>query len=383
MIYLKINTVNLFGFVIVNARHKSLLRNAKVIGCDTIIAFRPENIFYMTGFWGEAAVVLQKAHDPIIVAPELEALRASSDSGGYRVVTAERGMRGLATSAARVAKKEDRGSKHKAMVCTDCQDYQTMQYLKKAVPKITQTQEPFYTSRIVKDDSEIKILKKASKIIDNLFDACCNKMQAGQRETDLQAFLMAEAAGQGAFDVGYASTLNPLIVAGGPNGALPHAQVSQRRLKRGDLVVVDLTLRCDGYVSDATRTFAVGSSPSAEAQRVYDIVRESQRLGVKRARAGTACSIVDDACRSYIAQQGYEKYFIHSTGHGIGLEVHEMPAVSKGISTPLKTGMAITVEPGIYIPEKFGVRIEDSLVIRKPGSSAMVMHRFTKELVTV
>lgn len=362
-----------------NARHKSLLKNAKAAGFDTVIAFRPENIFYMTGFWGEAAAILQEARNPVIVAPELEASRARSDSGGCEVVTAERGMRGLAKSAARVAKTDKSG---KAIVCTDCQDYQTMQYLKKAVPGITQTQDPFYASRIIKDDSEIKILKKASRIIDNLFDACCNKMQVGQRETDLQAFLMAKAAGLGAFDVGYASTLNPLIIAGGPNGALPHAQVSRRRFKKGDLVVVDLTLRCDGYVSDATRTFAVGT-PNTEAQQVYDIVRESQRLGIKGARAGASCSTVDEACRSYIAQQGYEKYFIHSTGHGIGLEVHEMPAVSRGIPTTLKAGMAITVEPGIYIPEKFGVRIEDSLVIRKPGSAAGVMHRFTKDLIIV
>lgn len=363
------------------ARHGSLLKSAGRMKFDTLIAFRPENISYMTGFWGEAAAVLQRGQKPVIVSPELEAARAESESGGCEVVVAERGMRGIASTAARVARagRRDGG----AAACTDCRDYRTMTYLKRAVPKIVQTEEPFDASRMVKDRSEIAVLRRASRIIDCLFEVCSQRMRAGQRESELQAVLMAEAAAQGAFDVGYSSTLNPLIVAGGPNGALPHAQVSQRKFRRGDMVVVDLTLRHRGYVSDATRTFAVGRPASEEAQNVYGIVRESQRLGLGAARAGTACGSVDDACRSYIEQQGYGRYFVHSTGHGVGLEVHELPAVSRNVATRLRRGMAITVEPGIYLPGRFGVRIEDSLVIRGPGQAPDVLHRFTKDLVTV
>lgn len=364
------------------ARYGSLLRSAGRMKFDTLIAFRPENISYMTGFWGEAAAVLQRGQKPVIVSPELEAARAESESGGCEVVVAERGMRGLASTAARVARAGRREGAG-AGACTDCRDYQTMTYLKRAVPKIVQTEEPFDASRMVKDPSEIAVLRKASRIIDCLFEVCSQKMRAGQRESELQAVLMAEAAAQGAFDVGYSSTLNPLIIAGGPNGALPHAQVSRRRFRRGDMVVVDLTLRYKGYVSDATRTFAVGRPASGEAQDVYDIVRESQRLGLAAARAGAACGSVDAVCRSYIERQGYGRYFVHSTGHGIGLEVHELPAVSRNVATRLRRGMAITVEPGIYLPGRFGVRIEDSLVIRGPGQAPGVLHRFTKDLVTV
>ena len=234
---------------------------------------------------------------------------------------------------------------------------------------------------MAKDQSEIRSLRRTSKIIDHLFEVCSQKLRAGQRESEMQAILMAEAASREAFDVGYASVLNPLIVAGGPNGALPHAQVSRRRFRRGDLVVVDLTLRHMGYVSDATRTFAVGN-PGAEARDAYQTVRESQRLGLAKARAGVACGSVDDACRSYIVQAGHGEHFIHSTGHGVGLEVHEAPAVSRGSKTRLQEGMAITVEPGIYVPDRFGIRIEDSLVVRGSGPPA-VLHRFTKELVSV
>ena len=366
-----------------NSRHRLLLRHAAKAGCDTMVAFRPENIFYMTGFWGEAIAILQKGGaSPVIVAPELEASRAEAESGGScKVVVAERGMRGLAASAAGIIRKSRKRGGSGGGVCTDCRDYGTMTYLKRAVPGLCHTEEPFNASRVAKDQSEIRSLRRTSKIIDHLFEVCSQKLRVGQRESEMQAILMAEAASREAFDVGYASVLNPLIVAGGPNGALPHAQVSRRRFRRGDLVVVDLTLRHMGYVSDATRTFAVGN-PGAEARDAYQTVRESQRLGLARARAGVACGSVDDACRSYITQAGHGAHFIHSTGHGVGLEVHEAPAVSRGSKTRLREGMAITVEPGIYVPGRFGIRIEDSLVVRGSGPPA-VLHRFTKELVSV
>lgn len=360
-----------------NTRHNSLLKHAGKIDCDTLITFRPENIFYMTGFWGEAAAILQKNSPAIIIAPELEAFRAASDSKNSEIIIAERSISGLAASAAKIAKTIHNNG---AGICTDCTDFQTMTYLKQKLSKIKQTQEPFYAARMIKDASEIRILKKASKIIDNLFETCANKLRIGQKESDMQSILMAEASIQGAFDVGYSSTLNPLIIAGGPNGALPHAQVSQRKFKKGDLVVVDLTLRYRGYVSDSTRTFAMGRV-SKEARNIYDIVYESQQSGLYAVRAGVSCNAIDAACRSYIESCGYEKYFIHSTGHGIGLEVHELPAVSRKISTKLKKGMAITIEPGIYIPGKFGVRIEDSLLVQKSGP--LLLHKFTKKLINV
>ena len=190
---------------------------------------------------------------------------------------------------------------------------------------------------------------------------------------------MAFAIEQQMFDTGYKSTLNPLIIAGGPNGALPHAQVTQRKFRKGDLVVVDLTLRYKGYVSDSTRTFAIGkiSQPTKEA---YEIVKESQNLGLKAVKPNVKCKDVDFACRKYIENKNYGKYFIHSTGHGIGLEVHEAPTVSFQSETQLDKNMAITIEPGIYIPNKFGIRIEDSLIVKQ---KPIVMHKFTKDLVTI
>jgi Xaa-Pro aminopeptidase/Xaa-Pro dipeptidase len=351
-------------------RRKNLLRHAQKIDCDTLVTFEPENLFYMTGFWGEAIGLLEKNGKTTIIAPELEVGRAKDESEDCNVITAERGSGLISTLIQKIKKNH---------VCTDCQNYSTMLSLKKSISHIKSTTEPFYNARIIKDEKEIKILKKASKIIDEMFSICSNKMKIGQKESELQTILMTYAMEQEMFDTGYKSTLNPLIIAGGPNGALPHAQVSQRKFKKGDLVVTDLTLRYKGYVSDATRTFALGKI-SSQANEAYEIVKESQKLGLKSIKPNIDCKDVDSACRKYIEEKNFGQYFIHSTGHGIGLEVHEFPTISYRSNTKLKENMAITVEPGIYIENKFGIRIEDSLIVK---NRPIIMHKFTKDLLTI
>jgi Xaa-Pro aminopeptidase/Xaa-Pro dipeptidase len=354
----------------VKERRKKLLKFAKKVNCDTLVTFEPENLFYLTGFWGEAIGLLEKNGNTTIIAPELEVGRAIAESQDCNVITGERGIGLLSTLISKIKKNK---------VCTDCNDYSLMTSLKKSIPKIISSTEPFYNSRIIKDENEIKILKKGSKIIDEMFEICTKKMKVGQKESELQAILMGYAIEQGMFDTGYKSTLNPLIIAGGPNGALPHAQVTQRKFKKGDLVVVDLTLRYKGYVSDSTRTFAMGKIPK-QANEAYEIVKQSQELGLQATKPNANCKDVDSACRKFIEEKNYGKYFIHSTGHGIGLEVHEVPTVSYRSETKLKENMAITVEPGIYIPNKFGIRIEDSLIVKQ---KPVIMHKFTKDLVTI
>ncbi|MDH3610206.1 MAG: aminopeptidase P family protein [Nitrosopumilus sp.] len=351
-------------------RRKNLLKFGKQIDCDTLVTFEPENLFYMTGFWGEAIGILEKGGNTTIIAPELEVGRAKEESENCDVITGERGV-GLISSLVSKIKKNK--------ICTDCNDFSIMTSLKKSIPKIKSSTEPFYNSRIIKDEKEIQILKKGSKIIDEMFDICSKKMKIGQKESELQTILMSYALNQQMFDTGYKSTLNPLIIAGGPNGALPHAQVTQRKFKKGDLVVVDLTLRYKGYVSDSTRTFAMGKI-SQQANDAYEIVKESQELGLRAVKPKVNCKDVDFACRKFIDDKNYGKYFIHSTGHGIGLEVHEVPNVSYRSETKLEENMAITVEPGIYIQNKFGIRIEDSLIVKQ---KPIVMHKFTKDLLTI
>ncbi|MGI0062024.1 MAG: M24 family metallopeptidase [Nitrosotalea sp.] len=350
-----------------NQRRKNLLKYCNDLGYDSLVAFEPENLFYMTGFWGEAIGILDK-NGCTIVSPELEMGRAKEESTDCNVVKSERGKGSLATLIKILGKNK---------VCIDSDSYNIVESLKRSLPDVKSSTDPFYRAREVKDSQEILVLKKASSILDKMYEVCVDKMTIGQSEAQLQTLLMQFAMEQEMFATGYKSTLNPLIIAGGPNSSLPHAQVTNRKFKNGDMVVVDLTLRYKGYVSDATRTFGLGSV-SAEAKKVYEIVRQSQQAGLEAVKPNVSCKSVDDACRQIIEKKKYGKYFIHSTGHGIGLEVHELPNLGPSSKAILSKNMAVTVEPGIYIPKKFGVRIEDSVIV---GNKVEVMHKFTKELI--
>ena len=351
-------------------RRANLLNHAKQAGCTAVTAFEPENVFYLTGFWGEAIAVLSDDGTKLI-APRLEFSRAEKVSIDCQVIPTERGSELVSTFATEL---------HGLEACTDCSDYSTVESVRKHGATVEVNTEPFFQARRIKDDGELKVITKSARILDKLYEICSIEIKAGVSELELQAELIYEAMKMGANPPSYKSTLNPLIIAGGPNGSLPHAEVTRRKFRSGDLIVVDLTLRHAGYIADATRTFALDSS-TGEMKKVYDIVLKSQAAGLKAARSGSTCGDVDAACRDLIDGQGYEKLFIHSTGHGIGLDVHEPPWIRMKNIEELKENMAITVEPGIYLENKFGVRIEDSIVVTSNGPR--ILNRFTKELITL
>ena len=158
----------------------------------------------------------------------------------------------------------------------------------------------------------------------------------------------------------------PSIIASGPNGSKPHAEVTDRVFEDGDLVTVDFGVTLGGFASDMTRTFMLGS-PLETQRSIYESVKRSQAAGVAATRAGVACAAVDAVCRELIEKDGYGDYFIHTTGHGVGAEVHEDPRLGKNSDAVLEAGMVVTIEPGIYIEGLGGVRIEDTVVVTKAG----------------
>jgi len=218
----------------------------------------------------------------------------------------------------------------------------------------------------VKTAEEIRHVKKAADIAAKVYAEVLKIVRPGMRETEVAmeiSYLGKKFGSEGdAFDI---------IVASGPRGALPHGRASSRKIKNHELVTLDFGCIHNGFNSDMTRTFAVGT-PSAEAQKIYDIVLRSEQMGVRAARPGMTGKELDDVCRDEIVAAGYGEAFGHSTGHGLGIEVHEGPAVSfRGENQVLREGMIVTIEPGIYLPGRCGVRIEDDVAITASGRKVL------------
>jgi Xaa-Pro aminopeptidase len=227
--------------------------------------------------------------------------------------------------------------------------------------------------RLIKTPSEIKILKEAADIADAAFKHILDFIRPGKTElevsNELEFFMRKAGATSSSFDI---------IVASGYRGALPHGVASDKVIENGDFVTLDFGAYYKGFISDITRTVAVGE-PSAKLKEIYDVVLEAQLRGMAGIKPGMTGKEADALTREYITEKGYGEYFGHSTGHGIGLEVHEGPALSSKSDFILEPGMLVTVEPGIYIPGLGGVRIEDDTQITETGNETLT--HSTKELI--
>jgi Xaa-Pro aminopeptidase len=217
--------------------------------------------------------------------------------------------------------------------------------------------------RIRKDAGEVEALRLVSESADRAYARILGRPFAGRTEREIGADLAELLRGEGHEEVGFT------IVASGPNGASPHHETGDRRIVDGDAVVLDFGGAMRGYRSDITRTVRVGRSGGRDEQKVHDIVRRAQEAGYAAARNDASAESVDAAARGVIDDAGYGEFFIHRTGHGIGLDGHEHPYLVRGNNETLKPGMAFSIEPGIYIPGRFGVRIEDIAVIDDDGSA--------------
>lgn len=219
--------------------------------------------------------------------------------------------------------------------------------------------------RMKKSPEELEVLKAAAKIADDAFEHICSYIKAGMTElevsNELEFFMRSQGATSSSFDI---------IVASGLRSALPHGVASDKKIESGDLITLDFGALYNGYVSDITRTVAVGE-PSDKLKEIYHVVLESQVLALEKIKPGMTGIEADAIARDYIKSKGYGEAFGHSTGHGIGLEVHEGPGLSFRSETILEPGMAVTVEPGIYLPGIGGVRIEDDILITETGNERL------------
>ncbi|MGD2027854.1 MAG: Xaa-Pro peptidase family protein [Anaerolineales bacterium] len=212
--------------------------------------------------------------------------------------------------------------------------------------------------RMFKDDQEVADMQKAAQIAEAALSTTLPQIKIGMTEKQVAGILVQELLKNGSLSE---LPFQP-IVSTGPNGANPHAFPSERQLSSGDLLVIDFGANWNGYLSDITRTFAVGEF-SPEQERVHNTVLAANQAGRDTAAPGISCGEVDAAARAVIEAAGYGEYFIHRTGHGLGMQAHEEPYIRGGNPLALEPGMTFTIEPGIYLPDRFGVRIEDNVLI--------------------
>jgi Xaa-Pro aminopeptidase/Xaa-Pro dipeptidase len=340
-------------------RRRRLLSLAKG---KQVVAVTAPNLFYLTSFFGGGVAVVHPDKTVVVTFP-LEADRAGEMCQESEIVVVKK-RKDLTKE---VVRQLDKGK-----VVTD-EDRAFKGERFGARPQL------FLDCRRVKDEVELELIRKACAGTDRAYEALEQAMKPRKSEWQLAAEVMKVALEQGMTPSNSDSSLGPVIIASGPHGAYGHSELSGRKVRDGDFVVADLFFRYQGYNSDETRTFAIGTV-SSEMKRHYAVVREAQQAALDVARVGNSCGAVNEAAVDVLRKNRMDKLLNHSIGHGVGIDIHEMPGVFKGNKVKLLKNDVITDEPGVYLVGKFGVRIEDTLVVG--GKRPEVLTRFTKDLVT-
>ena len=221
--------------------------------------------------------------------------------------------------------------------------------------------------RAVKDDQEVGEIREAIRVAEKALTDLMSLIKPGVTETELAIELEYRMRRGGAGKLSFDT-----IVATGPDAALPHATPGRRRVAAGDFVMIDYGAVVNGYHSDETRTFCVGS-PSEKQREAYQLVLGAHDRAIGAIRAGVSCGEIDGIARSFLEEKGMGRYFSHGTGHGVGLEIHESPRLSAGKSAILEAGMVVTIEPGVYFPGEWGIRIEDMVLVGKDGCEVLTV----------
>ena len=334
------------------------------LGGDALLVTSLTNIRYLTGFTGSAGMLFVFADTAVLLTDgryESQAEEQVAGSGapvtvsvapaaGQRElvvgIVSDMGIRALGLEAAHVSWARQR---------TFASDWFPKIELEPMVGLVEEL-------RAVKDQAELDRLAEAARIADEALGSLRGRLAEGLTEAEFGRALDFQMRELGASGPSFET-----IVAAGPNAAMPHYRPGSRVIGRGETIVLDFGALVDGYCSDMTRTVWVDRLDDPEMRRAYDVVMESQAAGVAAVRAGVTCVAVDAACREVIASAGWADRFVHGTGHGVGLDIHEAPSLSSASTDTLAAGHVVTVEPGVYIPGLGGVRIEDTVVVTDDG----------------
>lgn len=329
-------------------------------GCDALLVTHLTNIRYLTGFTGSAALFLVLPDGALFVTDGRyrDQSREELDANGVEA-------RIEITGVDQDAKLEDaaRGIGRVGLEARQVTWAAKRKYAAKVFDGATlvATDGLIEKLRAVKDAGEVALIEAACRIADDALALVLPRLLTEPAERDFGLELDMTMRRLGASDVSFST-----IVGSGPNAAKPHARPTDRRVREGDLVVIDFGALLAGYHSDMTRTVSIGE-PTVIQRRMDEVVRAAQAAGVSAVRPGVTGREVDSVCREVIAEAGWADAFLHGTGHGVGLDIHEDPRVASTSAATLEAGHVVTVEPGVYLPEHGGVRIEDTVVVIPEG----------------
>lgn len=337
---------------------------------DGILITNGKNRRYLTGFTGTAGVVLVTLDQALFITDFRYTVQANDEVKGFEIIEHKGPIH------EEVAKQVKELNLNKLGFEKDTMTYSTYEtYRNELSAEFVPVSGVVEELRLIKTDEELSILKEAAKIADDAFEHIQSYIKPGVKEIDvsneLEFFMRRQGATSSSFDI---------IVASGYRSALPHGVASEKEIQSGELVTLDFGALYKGYCSDITRTVAVGEIDD-KLKEIYDVVLEAQKRGMEHTKAGMTGIEADALTRDYIKEKGYGEYFGHSTGHGLGMDVHEGPGLSFRSNTVLKPGMVVTIEPGIYVPDVGGCRIEDDTVITENGNETLTFA--PKELITL
>lgn len=340
---------------------------------DGLLVTGAANVRYLSGFSGSSALLFVTAHESLLITDFRYQTQAADEVGDLaRIVIESQSLwTGLWQQLAQMPYLSVAGFESAHLVHRDFQRLLEAGARYQWRPTLDLVE----VLRERKDEGELSSIRAAVSVAEVALERTMTQVRAGMSELEVAGVLESQLRQAGSDGFPF-----PSIVASGPNAALPHARPGERRIGTGDFLLIDFGARVEGYCSDVTRTFVIGT-PSAEQREIYDVVRHANERAVRSVRAGMSGRDADGLARGYIQDRGYGELFGHSLGHGIGLEVHEAPRLAKTADTPLVDGAVVTVEPGIYRPGWGGVRIEDDVHLSAGG--AQVLTRFTRELIEI
>lgn len=345
-----------------------LINTLEKMELDALLITNPINRRYMTGFTGTAGVAIVSKKGSVFITDFRYMEQATEQAKGFKIVEHTKAIELEINNQLKALQAKQVGFEKSDVTYASYERYK--KYLDVDLIPVSNTIEQL---RLIKDEEEVNILKQAGEIADAAFEHILTYIKPGIREIDvsneLEFFMRKQGATSSSFDI---------IVASGFRSALPHGVASEKKIQNGELVTMDYGAIFKGYCSDITRTVAVGEI-SEQLEEIYQTVLGAQIRGVENIKPGITGKEADAFTRDYIVDHGYGEYFGHSTGHGLGLEVHEEPRLSTVSNTVLKPGMVVTVEPGIYVPKVGGCRIEDDIVITESGNERLTLA--TKDLI--